>query len=516
MAVLLVVFDGFGIAAPSFGNAVWRARTPNLDAIAREGFVTSLKSSGLAVGLPWGEPGNSEVGHLTLGSGRVLYHHLPRIVLAIRDGSFFKNPAFKQAAAYVRKTGGTVHLAGLVSSGGVHAYIDHLYALLEFFKREGVTKLALHIFTDGRDAEPHEGGKFLPQLEERLRKLGLGRIASLCGRFYAMDRDGHWDRTEKAWRLLVAGEGDHAKDLVSYFEKYYPQGLSDEFIPPTLILGENTTPDIVKDGDSLVFFNFREDSERQLARAFGQKDFDGFTRATAKKIFFVTMTQYLEGLSAVVAFPLVAVSDTLGETVAGAGLKQLRIAETEKYAHVTYFFNGGKETAFPGEERRIIPSLEVSRLEAHPEMRAKEITEEIIRSSDMKEYDLMVANYANADMLGHTGNFNACVEAVEILDNEIAVIADRARAGNLTLFVTGDHGNIEEKIDPRTGRALTEHTTNPVPLYVLGPGLPEHFRGLREISPDEPRGLLSDVAPTILTVMNLPVPAAMTGHNLFS
>ena len=514
MPLVLAILDGFGVAPPSFGNAIWRARTPSFDALTREGFTATLQASGLAVGLPWGEPGNSEVGHLTAGSGRVIYHHLPRIVLAIRDGSFFKNPVLKEIASHLRNSGGKLHLLGLTSSGGVHAYIDHLWALFEWARQRGIV-VALHAFTDGRDATPHEGKDFLPRVIARMHDLGVGRLASFVGRYYAMDRDGNWERTKAAWNLFVHGEGERIRqsEIDEYLSRQYAKGLSDEFIPPASVVDEEGQAITIQDKDAVLLFDFREDSERQLARTFAHEKFDSFDRGTYPRVFFATITQYEEGLTPHILFPPQDVIDTLGEVVSGAGLQQLRIAETEKYAHVTYFFNGGKEVAFPGEERRIIPSLEVAHVDAQPQMRAREVADEIIVALAEKRFDFIVANFANADMVGHTGNFTACVEAVEVLDNVIGQLLPRAQADEMTLIVTGDHGNVEAKIDPHTGRPLTEHTTNPVPLYITGFSLPDRFRGISKLTQD-PIGTLADIAPTILGILKLQVPVSMTGRSL--
>lgn len=514
MPVVLAILDGFGVAPPSFGNAIWRARTPHFDMLAKQGFAASLQASGLAVGLPWGEPGNSEVGHLTMGAGRVIYHHLPRIVLAIRDGSFFTNPTLKQIAAYLRETKGKLHLLGLCSSGAVHAYVDHLWALLEWAKREGVF-VALHAFSDGRDATPQEAQSFLPRIIARMHELSVGRLASLVGRHYAMDRDENWERTKTAWDLLIHGTGERIREeeLGEYLGRHYKKGLSDEFVPPALLVDDKGEGLTVRNGDAVLFFDFREDSERQLVRAFTKKELTAFDRGAAPKVFTATMTQFEEGLTPYVLFPPVDIVDTLGEVVSSTGLRQMRIAETEKYAHVTYFFNGGKEVAFPGEERHIIPSLETGKVDEQPQMRAREVLGEILLALDTQNFDLIVASFANADMVGHTGNFQACVEAVEIVDEAIGHLLPRAERGDMNLLVTADHGNVEAKIDPHTGRSLTEHTANPVPLYLIGPGVPERFRGTSRLT-REPVGTLADVAPTILEMLKLPVPSSMTGRSV--
>lgn len=510
---VLLILDGFGIAPLSVANPRSQASTPTFDRLEREAFAVSLQASGIGVGLPWGEPGNSEAGHLTIGAGRLLYHHLPRIVMAIQDGSFFTNRALKEAFAHVRRTGGRLHVMGLVSSGSVHSYPDHLYALFEMARRENLP-IELHVFTDGRDADPHEARKFLPQIEERMRALGVGHIRSLIGRHFAMDRDGNWERTARAYRLLVEGQGERTPSIGEALENAYVAGLSDEFLPATVIAQQDENPHVVQSGDALIFFNFREDSARQLAEAFGASAFGFFPRREFDDFAFVTLTSYERGIKAEVAFPAEEIGETLGATLAKARMSQLRIAETEKYAHVTYFLNGGMEEPFPKEERRIVHSRSDATADAAPAMRAQEIVTAVCEAITRQTHDAVIANFANADMVGHTGNFIACARALEVLDRAVADILQAAAAEGVPVFLVSDHGNIEEKRDRVSGRPLTEHSLNPVPFFVIG------VKGAKTDA-DQPaldqrgsEGLLIDVAPTILAVLGIGKPASMTGQNL--
>lgn len=513
--LILIILDGFGVGPRNAANPRTRAKTPTFDRIEQDAFAVTLQASGVGVGLPWGEPGNSEAGHMTIGAGRILYHYLPRIVVAIREGSFFTNPAFKSAFAHARKTGGKLHAMGLISSGSVHAYVDHLYAFFEMAQREGVP-LLLHVFTDGRDAEPKEAGKFLPQIAERMRALNVGRIASVCGRNFAMDRDGQWKKTERAYRLLTRGEGERMPSVGDALFNAYRNGTTDEFVPPTVIADENEPLDAltVRSGDALIFLNFREDSARQISEAFGAKSFTHFPREELQRFRFVTMTEYLRGLDAEVAFSPIIAEDTFGETLSRAGLSQLRIAETDKYAHVTYFFNGSIEEPFPREERMLIPSISDQPADAVPEMRASAIADAIVRAIEGDAHDVIIANFANADMVGHTGNFASCVKALEALDQALGRVLASAQERGVAAIVTADHGNVEEKIDLRTGHPLTEHSINPVPFLVLGRGVKSRPLPPASFDVIEPAGLLTDIAPTALALLRIPIPKRMTGQNL--
>lgn len=511
--LVLIILDGFGAAPRSQQNPASHAATPVLDDFERRAFGTTLQASGIAVGLPWGEPGNSEVGHLAIGSGRILYHHLPRIITAIQDGSFFTNPALKKAFTHARENGGKVHLMGLVSSGSVHAYVDHLYALFEMAEKEQV-KVALHIFTDGRDSEPKEAGKFIPQIDERIQALGVGNIASICGRDYPMDRDGHWEKTEAAYRLITQGVGKRASSVKEAIEAAYAEGLTDSHIPPTAI-GRGGDVLTTRPGDALIFMNFREDSARQLAEAFGTKDFSRFERHSIENLLFTTMTQYSDTYDAEIAFPPIMAEKTFGEVIANAGLSQLRVAETDKYAHVTYFFNGLREKPFVREERTLIPSVSAASEDEVPEMRAAEIADAVVHAVETGSHDVIIVNLANADMVGHTGNFEACAKAIEAIDSALGRIITTCEQQGVPLIVTADHGNVEHKIDLLTGRKLTEHTLNPVPFLAIGPGVPKPTVPYSP-EPSAAAGILIDVAPTALKLIGLDVPEEMTGRDLFA
>lgn len=515
--IILLILDGFGLAAKDMRNPRSRAKTPTFDRLEREAFGVTLQASGMSVGLPWGEPGNSEVGHLTMGAGRILYHHLPRIIVAIRDGTFFANPALVGAFAHARRTQGRVHLMGLVSSGSVHAYVDHLYALFELAKREGA-QVFLHVFTDGRDADPHEAEKFLPQIEERMRAMAVGRIASVCGRHYAMDRSGAWPLTEKGYRLLTQGQGETAATVQEAIQRAYQLGMNDETMPPTRILPEGAaaqeTETAVRSGDALLFFNFREDSARQISEAFADPSFQRFPRVALSDFRFVMMTEYQKGLLADVAFAPVLIHDTLGEVISNLGFTQLRVAETEKYAHVTYFFNGGIEAPFPREERILIPSYSGVSPDTVPEMRASEIATTLVQAIEKASHHVIIANFANGDMVGHTGNFVACAKALEVLDAAVLRVLGAAQQQHIPVIITADHGNVEEKIDSLSGRPLTEHSMNPVPLFVVSEKVRPLSLVFSQHGLHEPVGLLTDVAPTVLALLGVPRPDAMTGQDL--
>ena len=511
--VVLIILDGFGVGKPDLGNAIYRAKTPTFDYLNKNAFMTSLQASGTAVGLPWGEAGNSEVGHLTIGAGQIIYQYLPRISMAIRDDSFFTNWALEGAVKYVKTQGSRLHIIGLVSSGSVHAHLDHLHGLFELAKRNGLSDIALHAFTDGKDAYDHEALKFLPEVDERMKDMGVGGIASIIGRHFAMDRDQNWDRTEKAYRLLVRGEGIAIQDIAGYINASYKQGIADDMIQPAVIVPRGGSPVVVQDKDAIIFFNFREDSARQLTHVFCDAQFDHFERVALPNLHFITMTEYEKGLSARAAFLPPQVNDTLGKAVAEKGFRQLRVAETEKYAHITYFFDGVKEVVYPLEERILVPSQSIAHTDDRPEMRAPEITDVITAALDKGEFSFIAANFANADMVGHTGNIEAAIRAIEILDTSLNRILRAMTKHNYVLIVTADHGNAEEKLDPNSGYRLSEHTTNPVPFWAIGAGIVgQNIEGA--LYEREPTGFLSDVAPTVLSLMEIPLPKEMTGHNL--
>lgn len=514
--VFLIILDGWG-ENPSFaGNAIAQAKTPTIDKITRYYPETLLQASGISVGLPWGEMGNSEVGHLTLGAGRVLYQNLPRITLSIQDGTFFQNPALLAAAENVKKNRSALHLMGLASKGGVHSSLDHLYAFIEFAQKNKMEKVFFHIFTDGRDAPPKSGLKVIEDIEIRLAEYSCGKIASLCGRYFAMDRNDNWNRTEKAYNLLVLGQGKKEKSALEAIKKSYAANITDEFIEPVLIGEKDSDLGIIKEKDSVIFFNFREDRARQLTKAFVLPVFTKFKRENyLSDLEFVCLTQYEDNLPVRVAFPPIAITNSLGEVVSQAGLYQLRIAETEKYAHVTYFFNGGREEPFPKEERILVPSQSISTYDKIPEMSAPAITETIMKELGKGKYSFILVNFANSDMVGHTGNMQATISAIETVDVCIGKIITQVLKIGGCLFITADHGNAEELINLRTEEIDTEHSTFPVPLWYITPDN-QRQKSESEImtGKNNIRGILSDVAPTVLSAMNLKIPPEMTGQNL--
>ena len=500
---VLVVLDGFGERAERDGNAIRLARTPSFDALYRDYPHTLVHTSGLAVGLPDGQMGNSEVGHMNMGSGRVVYQDLTRINKSIADGDFFENPALCGAVDRAKASGGTLHLLGLTSPGGVHSSLDHAYAIVELAKRRGLAadRIAWHAFLDGRDTPPKSAAGLLREVAARLAKLGAGRLSSAIGRFYAMDRDTRWDRVEQAYRLLVGGQGERATDLAATVEKRYAAGETDEFIKPIL-----AGPPIA-DGDAVIFFNFRADRARELTRALTQPDFDGFARAHVPKLAaYVCLCTYDAGLKLPVAFPPQALDLILGEYLANRGLAQFRTAETEKYAHVTFFFNGGREEPFAREERRLVPSpKDVPTYDHKPAMSARAVCDGVVSAIEKESYAFVLVNFANPDMVGHTGVLPAAIEAIDVIDECIGRIVAAARAHDTAVVITADHGNCEMMIDV-DGQPHTAHTTNPVPFIVVD----ERQRGHALLD----GGRLCDVAPTVLALMGLPQPTQMEGHSL--
>jgi 2,3-bisphosphoglycerate-independent phosphoglycerate mutase len=503
---VLVILDGWGYKADPYGNAIAAARTPELDALERRWPHTTIDASGEAVGLPPGQQGNSEVGHLTIGSGRLIYQPLSRIHRAIADGSFYENAAMCAAVDRARDRGSALHCLGLISPGGVHSHQDHALAVAELARRRGLNAVWFHAFLDGRDEPPTSAEEFVNTFVEQLRRVGVGTVASVSGRYFAMDRDRRWDRIQRAYEVIVGAGDGTAADPVAYIRSQYVAGVTDEFVPPMSMLHEGRRVRI-ENGDSIIFFNFRPDRARQLSHALVDANFDGFLRSRVlRDVDLVTFTEYERDLNAEVAFPREDVRHTLAEQVSAAGLRQFHIAETEKYAHVTYFINGGRETAFDGEERLLVQSQRVATYDTVPEMRAGGVTDAVIARLEQGEDALLIANFANADMVGHTGDFNATVRAVECVDTclgRIALAVETARGG---LLITADHGNAEYKIDRRDGSVLTAHTTSPVPVILCGAG----------DGPLRDGGGLRDIAPTVLEAMGLPVPVEMTGTSLLS
>lgn len=513
--VVLIILDGWGIGHDEQKNVLAKAALPTFKKLDKSYPMTTLQASGISVGIPWGEPGNSEVGHITLGAGRIVYQNLPRITLAVQDNSFFANEAFLSAIANVKKNNSALHLIGLLGEGSVHSYTGHLYALLDLAKNQGLVNVFLHIFTDGRDSSPTSGIKMLEELKKKLEELKIGKIASVCGRNWAMDRNNNWDRTEKAYRLLTEGAGKKITDPAVCLQESYAQKITDEYIEPAVI-AENEKPlGLIKDNDSVIFFNFREDRARQLTKAFVLPGFDKFKRAKRLNLEFVTMTEYEKDLPVSIAFPQKEIKNGLGEILSRHNLKQLRIAETEKYAHVTYFFNGGKEDPWHGEDRILIPSPAVSKFDESPEMSAHEITEKTIEAVNSGKYDFILLNYANPDMVAHTGNEAACILAAESVSKFLSYLIPEALKAGGCLLITADHGNIEEISNVFTGEINTEHSANPVPLWYI---TPDNHRDkdtetiLR--NKNEVGGLLSDIAPTILDIMQIEAPPDMSGGSL--
>ena len=500
--VMLMILDGWGIAPPSSTNAVTRARTPHLDYYFNRYPHSQLRCSGEAVGLPEGQMGNSEVGHLSIGSGRIIYQSLTRISRAVKDGSLEKNPVLVKAMEEARDGGKKLHLLGLLSDGGVHSHIDHLLGLLAMAQKMGVEKVCVHAFLDGRDTPPQSAAPFLEQVEKACKELGVGQIATVSGRYYAMDRDKRWERIRKVYDCMTGGEALEAPSAAEGLAAAYGAGQTDEFVVPFRVAGVDGK---VEKGDSLIFFNFRPDRARELTHVFTDPEFAGFPRKeTALPVHFVSMTEYKKGLQAAVAFPPEAIKDTLAEVVSRAGLHQLHIAETEKYAHVTFFFNGGREQPFPNEDRILVPSPKVATYDLQPEMSAYLVTEKLQGALAKYLYDLVILNFANPDMVGHTGSLEAAVKALEAVDECVGSLAETVLQKGGALCITADHGNLEEMEDPVTHAPMTAHTTNPVPFLVVG----------AEPGTQVEDGGLSDIAPTLLDLLDLPEPEAMTGHSL--
>ena len=500
LPALLVIMDGLGWAAPSEANAVSLAATPNLDALMAQYPWTTIEASGEAVGLPAGQMGNSEVGHLNIGAGRVVMQELMRLNHAVQTGEIFENEVLVEVCRKVAASKSTLHVMGLMSDGGVHSHIRHCLALLELAAREGVQRVRVHAFLDGRDVLPRSAGEYLKELEDKCVELGVGEIATISGRYYAMDRDKRWERVEKAYDAVALGEGPQEPDAQTCLEHSYAADISDEFVIPTVI---HKHP--VQDGDSVVFFNFRPDRARQLTTAFVVPDFDGFPRPKKLDTYFATMTRYEDGLPVHVVYDKERIPDTLGEVLAKAGKTQLRIAETEKYAHVTYFFNGGEEEPNPGEDRILVPSPKVATYDLQPEMNAPIVTEKVIEQIKADKYDMIMLNFANADMVGHTGVFEAAVKAVETVDTCVGKIVEALKPVQGQLLIIADHGNAEQMADPDTGCPYTAHTTNHVPCILVS----EEHKGNHLHD-----GILADVAPTMLTLAGMDIPADMTGKCL--
>ena len=504
---MLMILDGWGIGDLNENNAIFQSRTPRIAELLNTYPKTELKCSGEAVGLPAGIMGNSEVGHLNIGAGRVVYQDLLRIDRSIEDGSFFENPVLNRVMDNVVGKKSALHLMGLVSDGGVHSQLTHLFALIQMAKDKGVADTSIHVILDGRDTPPDSGAGYVEKLSAYMARLAYGRIATVCGRYYAMDRDTRWERTEKAYRLYTEAAGIVEKEPVAAVKNAYEKGQTDEFVQPVVMVDKDDSPmDVVKDGDGIIFFNFRADRARQITRAFTDPDFDGFARRIQPDLCeYVCMTLYDESFSLPMAFGSEHLDDILGEVMSRQGKRQLRIAETEKYAHVTYFFNGGEEKPFPLEDRCLIPSpRNVATYDEQPEMSALPVTEEVIKRLSSDDYDAIVLNFANMDMVGHTGIIEAAVKACEVLDACIGQIVSLVLAKNGTVLITADHGNAEKMRDEKN-HPHTAHTLNPVPLLLIN-----DQAGDVKLK----QGALCDIAPTILDIMEIEKPTAMTGVSL--
>lgn len=510
--VMLIVLDGWGISDNKTGNAIASANLPTIKKINENYSEIALQASGISVGLPWGEPGNSEVGHMTLGTGKVIYQSMPRITMAIQSGEFFKNPAFQKAVNHVKTNGSALHLMGLVGKGGVHSTMDHLYALLELAKNERIEKLFIHVFTDGRDSAPTSGIDSIKELQARLKNNEIGRIATIGGRYFGMDRNNNWDRIQKAYDAMTKGTGEKISDPVDYLEKSYMKEIFDEYIEPAVVTENEKPVGSISKNDAVIFFNFREDRARQITKAFALPGFSKFERNQLENLVFVAMTQYEDGLPVEVAFGPIAITNCLGEVLSKNKLTQLRIAETEKFAHVTYFFNGGVEEAFSGEERVIVPSKAVATFAEAPQMSAMEITEKLSDLLKEKKYDFILLNFANADIVGHTGNEKAAIQACETVDSCLDKIIRMILGQNGQIIITADHGNAEEMTNNHTGEIDTEHSSNPVPLWYIT--TTNHCEKAGKCPALQVSGLLSDVAPTILEIFQIEKPKEMTGESL--
>ena len=502
---MLMILDGFGINEKEEGNGVKQANIPHLNEILTKNPNTIFHTSGLEVGLPEGQMGNSEVGHTNIGAGRIVYQDLAKITKAIQDGDFFSKTEFVKAIENCKANNSKLHLMGLLSDGGVHSHNRHLYGLLELAKRKDFEDVYVHCFMDGRDTPPASGENFVIDLENKMKEKGVGKIASISGRFYAMDRDKRWERVEKAYNALVNGEGEKSNSATVAIEESYRQELFDEFIKPTVICNSNGEPLAkIEENDSIIFINFRPDRAREITRAIVDKEFDGF-ETNKMNTYFVCMTPYDETMPNVdIAYRKEEIRNTFGEYISRRGLKQLRIAETEKYAHVTFFFNGGEEKQYEGEDRILVPSPKVETYDLKPEMSAYEVCDKVVEAIKSEKYDSIILNFANPDMVGHTGNTDAVVKALEAIDECVNKVVEAVKEVNGTLLITADHGNCEQMIDYKTGEPQTAHTTNPVPLAIVG--LPSNKK-IRE-------GRLADLAPTMLDIMGLEKPDEMTGESL--
>lgn len=503
----LIILDGFALREETYGNAIAQASKPNFDRYWEQYPHTTLTASGEAVGLPQGQMGNSEVGHLNIGAGRIVYQSLTRVNVAIREGEFERNETFVNAIKHVKQKGSNLHLFGLLSDGGVHSHINHMFALLRLAAKEGIENVYIHAFLDGRDVGPQTAKGYIEQTYKVIEETGVGQFATVSGRYYSMDRDKRWDRVEKCYRAMVYGEGPTYKDAYECVEDSYANGIYDEFVLPSVIVREDETPvATINDDDAIIFYNFRPDRAIQIARVFTNDDFREFDRGSKVPHIpeFVCMTQFSETVGGYVAFKPTNLDNTLGEVISQAGLKQLRIAETEKYPHVTFFFSGGREAEFPGEERILINSPKVATYDLQPEMSIYEVTDALVKEIEADKHDAIILNFANCDMVGHSGMMEPTIKAVEATDECLGKVVEAIVAKGGTAIITADHGNADEELTPE-GQPMTAHTTNPVPFIVTKEGAQ-----LRE------DGILGDIAPTMLTLLGLEQPKEMTGKTLIT
>lgn len=505
--VVLMILDGYGLNDNCEANAVCEGRTPVMDQLMSQCPFVKGQASGLAVGLPEGQMGNSEVGHLNMGAGRIVYQELTRITKSIKDGDFFTNPAFLEAVENCRKNDSALHLFGLVSDGGVHSHLTHIFGLLELAKRNGLEKVYVHCFLDGRDTPPTSGKEYVAQLEAKMAELGVGKVATVSGRYYAMDRDKNWDRVKLAYDAMTKSEGTRSDSATGAIQASYDEGKTDEFVAPTVITENGAPVAAIQDGDSIIFYNFRPDRAREMTRAFCDDQFDGFDRGDRVKTTYVCFTDYDETIgNKLVAFVKESITNTFGEFLAAHDMKQARIAETEKYAHVTFFFNGGIEEPNKGEDRFLIPSpKEVPTYDLKPEMSAPAVCDKLVECIKSGEYDVIIINFANPDMVGHTGVEAAAIKAIETVDACVGKAVDAIREVDGVMFICADHGNAEQLVDYQTGEPFTAHTTNPVPFILVNA---DPSVKLRE------GGCLADIAPTLIELMGLEQPKEMSGESL--
>ena len=518
--VVLVILDGWGISQPYTGNAITQADTPFINSLISEYPSITLLASGESVGLPWGEPGNSEVGHTNIGLGKILYQDLPRINKEISDNSFFQNKVLLEAVNHAKNNNSSLHLMGIVSNGCVHGSIDHLHALLVLAKEQKIKNVYIHAILDGRDVSFNSGMNFIKGIEKSIEEYKIGAIATVAGRYYTMDRNNNWDRIEKGYLAMTAGIGNKAESAVQAIEESYGNKIYDEEFVPTVIEKNGKPVAVIDDNDAIIFFNFRPDRARQITQAFTAEKIEKFNRQKLiTNLYYACFTEYEKGLPVHIVFESDEVKNTLGDVVANAGLKQLRIAETEKYAHVTYFFNGGKEEKSSGEEHILIPSPQVSSYDQKPEMSAGEITDRLVKEIDANKHDMIIVNYANADMVGHTGNIIAAIKAIEFLDKCVSKVTKAILNKGGVLMITADHGNAEVMFNMQTGQIDKEHTTNPVPFILVG----NEYRGKSvgwknvagsDLSLVQPQGILADIAPTMLKVLNIEKSEEMSGVSL--